>query len=401
MTKVVIIGAGLGGLAAACALRQRGIAVEVYEQARSLGDVGAGIQMTPNATRVIAALGLKSSFERIAFQADAIVGRDGISGRELYRTPLREAIRRTYGADYLHAHRHDLHALLLNAAGGDVSVRLGSKCVDVRQDAKAVVAQFEDGREVEGDVVVGADGIHSAVRTALYGKESASFTGNMCWRTLIPAARIPEGLVTPDICMWQGPRGHVVTYYVRSGQLVNVVAVMESADWVEESWNVRSRREELVEAYRGWSSRLTRLFRLADEVYRWGLFDREPMKRWTSGRVTLLGDAAHPMLPFLAQGAAMCLEDAIVLADVLKRCGATPAALAEYEALRRPRTTRVQLAARERGKIYHLDSPLKRFWRDAVYLLRGKVKPQSTGLATDWIYEYDASGLQLGQARYA
>jgi salicylate hydroxylase len=358
---------------------------------RSFGEVGAGIQMTPNAVRVLEALGMRDALERIAFQANAIVGLDGVTGRELYRTPLRGEIRRVYGADYLHAHRRDLHAVLLRATG-DTPIRLGARCVGVRQDEHHAAVVLDDGREIEGDVVIGADGIHSSVRAALFGPESPTFTGNICWRTLIPIERIGPGIVTPDVTMWQGPRGHVVTYFVRAGALLNVVAVMESSQWVEESWNTRSSRAELAEAYRGWHPRLLELFSAAEDVYRWGLFDREPMPCWSRGRITLLGDAAHAMLPFLAQGAAMGLEDSLVLAELLARRPSAPAlALAKYEALRRPRASRVQLAARERGKTYHLNSRWQKIWRDALYLVGRRLRPQSTGLATGWIYEYDAA----------
>jgi len=390
-SKILIIGGGIGGLAAGRALAQRGFDVHVHETVAHLREVGAGVQMSPNAVKVLLALGLGEQIDALAFRSQAIVGRDWKSGRALYSTPLAAICKERYGAEYVHMHRADLHGAL--AAGlPDSMFHLSSRCTAVSQHADGVVASFADGSEVEGDILIGADGIHSTVRASLFGKDQPRFTGNMCWRTVIPVEQLPKDLVTPDVSIWLGPNGHVVTYYVRGGKLVNVVAIRETESWVEESWNVTSSKDELIDAFAGWSPKLIELFKCGGEVFKWGLFDRDPMPQWTVGRISLMGDAAHPMLPFLAQGAAMALEDAYILARSLEAASADlPTGLLNYEEERRPRTSRVQLRSREQGKESHLTSPWARIKRDLVYRLKGALNPQATGLKGEWLYEYDAT----------
>ncbi len=270
------------------------------------------------------------------------------------------------------------------------AARLGLACTGVRQGTGSAAACFADGTEWEGDLIVGADGIHSAVRRSVFGDEAPRFTGNMCWRAVVPFERQPLEFVSPDSSFWMGPHGHVVTYYVQGGRAVNIVAVHETAEWVDESWTAPSSREELLAGYPGWNGKLVRLFSAASTVFKWGLFDRDPMPAWSAGRVTLLGDAAHPMLPFLSQGAAMAIEDGYVLAAALDAQGVA-AGLAQYEALRRPRTARVQLESRERGRTYHLASPLALLRRNVAYRLRSLVNPHKSGIGANWVYDHDAT----------
>ncbi len=388
--RVGIIGGGIGGLALAASLRRRGIEYAVFERAAAFGEVGAGIQVTPNAAKVLRALGLLEALRATSFTPQALVGRNWRTGREMFRTPLAGVCDQLYGAPFLHAHRADLHRILA-ADLPDGAARFGLACTGVRQGAGSAAACFADGTEWEADVIVGADGIHSPVRAALFGEGAPRFTGNMCWRAVVPFDRQPLDFVSPDSSFWMGPRGHVVTYYVQGGRAVNVVAVSETAGWVEESWNAPSSREELLAGYPGWNSKLVRLFSAATTVFKWGLFDRDPMPAWSCGRVTVLGDAAHPMLPFLSQGAAMAIEDGYVLAAALDaNPGAPEAGLAQYEALRRPRTARVQTESRERGRTYHLASPLALLRRDVAYRLRSLVNPHKSGIQANWVYEYDA-----------
>lgn len=391
--RVGIVGAGIGGVALARALRLRGIDAHLFERASAFGEIGAGVQMTPNAAKVLQALGVSDGLERIGFLPEAMVGRNWEDARELFRTPLKEACPRLFGAGFYHVHRADLHAILCEGIPAD-RVRFNVQCTGVTQDEDGAVAHFADGSSFEADLIVGADGIHSPVRDALWGKTDARFTGHMCWRALVPVEQHPLPFVSPDASFWMGPKAHIVTYYVKGGAAVNIVAVNESADWVAESWTEPSTREELLAAYAGWHPNIIRLFERTDtsQIFKWGLFDRDPMAQWSQGRVTLLGDAAHPMLPFLSQGAAMAIEDAYVLAAALAHFGTDQdTALRAYEAERLPRTARVQLEARERGRTYHLSTPEEQRQRDLAFQQQQASNPNAVGIKAEWVYEYDAT----------
>jgi salicylate hydroxylase len=393
--RIGIVGGGIGGLALAAALAKFGVEAHVFERAGTFGEVGAGIQMTPNAVKIMRSLGLFETLRRVSFLPRCVVGRNWRSGKEIFRTPLIEECPRLYGDEFFHAHRADVHRLLLSLLPS-TRTTLGATCVSVMQTKQCAAARFADGSEFEADAIIGADGIHSVVRMCLFGHDAPRFTGNMCWRTVIPVERHPLKFVSPDASFWLGPKGHVVTYYLRAGAMVNVVAIRETDEWVEESWIVPSCLEEMMAGFPGWHANVRMLFSRATKVFKWGLFDRDPMPAWSSGRITLLGDAAHPMLPFLSQGAAMAIEDGYVLARILAKGGPVLEALGQYEALRLPRTRRVQLESRKRGHTYHAMSPFHQFYRDAVYKVKQMIEPHSSGLQASWIYAYDAVSMPLG-----
>jgi salicylate hydroxylase len=391
--KIVIVGAGIGGLTAAAALRNRGCEVVVLEQATVLGEVGAGVQLSPNAIKVMCALGLDSALRAVSCEPEAFVGRDWASGRHLYRTPIKGVYENLYGAGYYHIHRADLHGALATLIPQD-QIWLGSKCAEVRQDQHGVAVVLASNEVVEGDVVIGADGIHSPVRRSLFGDDAPRFTGNMCWRGMVPVDALPRGHVELASSNWLGPRGHVVHYYVRGGAMVNFVAVYETSSWTEESWSTPGTVQELLQTYSGWNEELLTTFRATERCFKWALYDRDPLSQWSRGRVTLLGDAAHPMLPFLAQGAAMAIEDGYTLGSLLSGAGdftQIAAALTEYERRRIPRTSRVQLSARARGTTMHLASPLARFKRNLGFFVQGLRTPESTTHKAEWIYSHDVT----------
>lgn len=390
--KIAIIGGGIAGLAAALALFRRGVEVAVYEQAGTLSEIGAGVQMTPNAMKALFALGLEQAAMRVAFEPEGQVLRSWKSGRLIYRAPVRGVFREKFGAPHCSFHRADLLSILAAPLPAGI-VRLGARCVAVETGGsgeRSAAARFADGSEIEADIVVGADGIHSTVRHQLFGADRPRFTGCLCWRGLVPVERVPPGLVEPSSLNWMGPHGHVVHYYVRHGEMVNFVAIHDTAEWTEESWIREADRDELMATYAGWHANLLRLFECSDRYFKWGLFDREPLPSWSRGRVTLLGDSAHAMLPFLAQGAAMGIEDGVVLAEWVSRLpDDLDAALRRYEAMRVPRSRRAVLGSRERAKLNHLPSRWARFKRDIEYTARRVLYPDGTAHRVAWLYGYD------------
>jgi salicylate hydroxylase len=353
--RVVIIGGGIGGLAAAVALRQRGVEVEVYERSGKLEEVGAGLQVGPNAVKVIRALGLEDTLRRNAYEPTNMVSLKWDDASLRHRVPLKAAASAQYGAPYMTAHRAHIHGLLRDALPPS-TIRLGATCVGASTRGNSAVARFTDGSEAEGDAVIGADGIRSAIRAQLFGADQPRFTEMMCWRCMVPMERVPTRigpggsveLAHGEYFGWIGPNGHVICYPIGQGEMLNIFAGHVTDQWVEESWSVESSQEELLDAYAGWNEALLGMFRHVRHVYKWGIYDRDPVPEWTKGRVTLLGDAAHPTMPTLAQGGNMAIEDGFVIArNLTLHAGDVEAGLAAYVAERQPRTARITLQSRQ------------------------------------------------------
>jgi len=352
----IIAGAGIGGLTAALTLHHHEIAATVVERAEALRPVGAGIQLGPNAMRILGRLGLEPAILAAGVQPETLTLRDGRSGRALAGMPLGKAARARWGAPYVTIHRADLVAVLAEALQDRVSgaLRPGAALTGYRSDANGLRVQLADGTTIDGTLLVGADGIHSVVRSIMLGPEAPRFTGHVAWRAVVPADRLARHRPPPGITAWLGPRRHAVTYWLRGGTLVNFVGVVERDDWREEGWTIPGERDEVLADFAGWDQRLLTLIGAADDHFRWALYDRRPLARWQDGRAVLLGDACHPMLPFLAQGAAMAIEDSWVLAELLAKPDTDiPTALAGYQARRRPRTSRVQTEASRNGTAFH------------------------------------------------
>jgi salicylate hydroxylase len=386
--RIALIGGGIGGLTAAHALLRRGFEVSVHESAPELKEIGAGVALGPNSMKALRSLDLEQPVREVAWESEYQYLRNWKTGRVISKTP-RDSKR--YGAAGCSVHRADL----LDVLGKDLPpeiIHLGARCVGVENREGSAVARFRDGTEVEADVVVGCDGIHSVTRESLFGPDAPRFTGKICYRCLVPTDAIPGGLLGGDGATWLGPHGTVVVYRVRRGELVNVVAHYDDETWREESWIRECPKEEVIERYKGWHESLANLFSVSEKHYKWGLHDRDPLKQWTKGNVTLLGDAAHPMLPYLGQGAGQAMEDGVVLAAALAKLpDDLPAALKLYEELRLPRASRVVLTARERGKDNHLVSPIAAWKRDLLIAVRKRFGRDTSGRGTAWIPEYDAS----------
>ncbi|MCS6802634.1 MAG: FAD-dependent monooxygenase [Chloroflexota bacterium] len=352
---ILIIGAGIGGLSAALALLQRGIAAEVYEEASELGDVGAGLSIQPNARRVLASLGLIEDLADDVVAANGAARRDYWTGEILSLNRYEQADWRTSENGVWFVHRADLHRALVTGirrlAPG--AIHLDHQLVGLTQDDTGVEAHFANGRTVRGTALVGADGLRSATRAALFGPERPRFSGIVAWRGLVPMERLPPGLISPDSCRWIGPTTRILCYPVRRRTLLNFVAAAANQTWQVESWKVHSELSELLAAFEGADPTIHEIVSQTppELLYKWALFDRDPLPTWTVGRVTLLGDAAHPMLPFLGQGAGIAMEDAIVLARCLEAEQDVAAALARYERVRKPRATTVQLESRANAQV--------------------------------------------------
>ncbi len=379
--KVAVVGGGIGGIAAALSLAQRGLRVTVYEQASRLDEVGAGIQLSPNAMRVLHHLGLDEAIRMVSCRPDVVEIRRWHDGRSLARTAVGSG---RFDFPYCHIHRADLIEVMARHADAHANISIVTSArVDDVIEYQDRVTLLIDGHEHHADVVVGADGLHSRVRGRLFGAEAPRFTGQVAWRALVPAAAVPADLITAAATAWWGPHRHFIHYYVRGEQWINCVGVIEQTHWTLESWTERGEYGTLKAEFAEWHPSIRTLIDGIDpeSCFKWALFDRPPMQSWCRGKVTLLGDACHATLPFLAQGAAMAIEDGAVLAACLSGSTDTHSALRRYQSLRLPRTSYVQMASRRNARIFHLSGPMA--W------LRDRVAGTAAGLITDRIYRHN------------
>ena len=384
---VAVIGGGIGGLTAGLCLLRAGFDVHVYEQAAQLSEVGAGVQVSPNASRVLHRLGLAGALAATGVKPLAWHQRRWDNGRTLLRAPLAEALEATYGFPHYQMHRADLLAALAAAMPAE-RVHTGHRLTGFTDHGGHVSLRFAGGRSVGAGVLVGADGIHSVVRQGLFGAEDARFTGCVAYRAVVPADRLGHLDLEVTAQVWLGPGRHFVHYFISGRRLVNFVAVVEQDRWTRESWTDQGSIEDALREYRGWHPQVREIIGAAAETYVWALFDRPPLPRWSSGRVTLLGDAAHAMLPFMAQGAAQAVEDGAALATCLRQGQSVVAALRRYEQVRRPRTARLQEMSAGNKTRFHLpDGPAQRD-RDRQ-LSAGSQAWAFNGLG--WLYEHDAA----------
>ena len=394
---IIVAGAGIGGLTAALSLAARGFRVIILEKAERLEEAGAGLQLSPNASRILVELGLQPRLAARAVTPDAINIMSARAGGEIARLPLGEAASLRAGAPYWVVHRADLQAALQAQVNDspDIELRLGCQFEDVASHAKGltVIQRRGNARQPELAVaLIGADGIWSAVRNHLFPQVQPQFSGLIAWRGTLDATTLPREYTSPRVQLWMGPNAHLVAYPISGAKQINVVAIVPGT-WNRPGWSAQGDANELKSAFASqrWPATARMLVSAVDEWRRWALFTLPDLGEWSSGAVALLGDAAHAMLPFAAQGAGMAIEDAAVLAGCLSQSTGDniadiPAALKRYGRLRRGRVLRVQRAARQQGRIYHLTGPLA-LARDLAIKAMG---PQRMLARQDWIYDWRA-----------
>ncbi len=387
--SVAVIGGGIGGLAAALSLLRVGLDVHVYEQARELSDIGAGLQISPNASRLLRRLGIVEALDINGVRPVGVHQRRWDDGRTLQRAPLGPEIEAAFGAPYYHFHRADLVGVLA-AAMPPGRVHVGHRLREIDDLGERVVATFENGARIEVDALVGADGIHSRVRHCLYGPDKPRFTGCVAWRGLVPADKIAHLDLEVVSSNWMGPGGHFVHYWVSGRTRHNFVAIVERDSWTAESWTDRGDIEEVRALYAGWHPIVRTLLGSVEETFIWALHDRPALPRWSTGRCTLLGDACHPMLPMMAQGAAQAIEDGAALASCLTQGrDDVVAALARYEGARKARATRLQdMSAGNRVRFHYPDGP-DQIARDAAMAAGGDRSITNIG----WLYGHDPAAI--------
>jgi salicylate hydroxylase len=393
--RILIVGAGLGGLTAGLALLQRGFDVRLMEAAARFKDAGGGIQLGPNGTRALFALGLADRLLAVSTATSHRELRLWSTGRRWRLADLGRDAQRRYAAPYLMLHRADLQSILLEAvlALRPDAISFGTSVAGCAQAGSGATIELGDGRSIRGDAVIGADGVHSAIRRSLFGTGAPRFTGMVAWRGVVRAGFLPGPPPEPVMTSWVGPGGHLVHYPLRGGSILNLVAVVERTDWISESWTEPGSREDCARDFVHWHPEVRHLIAHLDAPHKRALIGHDPLPRWSEGCVTLLGDAAHPTLPFLAQGACMALEDGVVLARCLEAWKRPDEALKAYETARLERTTRVVHGSAENGRRSHsrnlsdeveaqtfVDAEWARALEDSRY---------------DWLYRYDAATVPL------
>ncbi len=389
--KIIIAGAGIGGLTAASCLMKAGHDVQVLEQAPALGEVGAGIQMSANAMHVLNDLGLGLAISRLAVRPGAYVFRLHDTGEVISQFSLAAEHERLHRAPYNQLHRADLHDLLAAKARefkSDV-VRLNSRVTRFEETDSAVRVHLASGEAVEGDLLIGADGVKSAVRAQIAGHDHAVYTGDAAWRLTLPASELPPNFMGQVMSVWMGPGAHVVCYYLRAGALLNFVGLVETEEVSEESWTAKFPWDKLKADFRGWHPDIQLVIDKADRnaCYRWSLFYRPPISNWSTRRATMLGDSVHATLPYLAQGAAMAIEDGAVLTRALAMTSSVTEALQLYQRNRIERTSRIVKGSTANRNLFHM--------RDQQALRQAFANRDEGASRNAWLYSYNPLTVEL------
>jgi salicylate hydroxylase len=388
---IIIAGAGIGGLTAAACLLARGFRVTVLEQASMLGEVGAGIQTSANAVKVLDSLGLLPAMEKVAVKPKAFEFRRFDSGELMHRIPLAEVHQANFGMPYFHIHRADLHGILADKVRqlDPNAVRLNARVMGYEENESGVTVMLDGGQTLQGAVLIGADGIKSAIRAQIVGPDQPVYTGDIAWRAVIPVSRLPANIMDVVSTVWCGPKKHAVMYYLRAGTVFNFVGCVETQRREEESWTTRRPWEELKADYAGWHPTIQTVIDAIDHdaCYSWALNNRKPVSNWSTERATLLGDAAHPTLPYMASGGVMAIEDAAVLARCLDSDEDVPAAVQRYQRNRIERTSRIVNGSTDARTLYRIE--------DVEEMRRAFHEQNLNKSRSEWLYSYDPLNVPL------
>ncbi len=395
--RALIVGAGIAGLATALAFQHRGWDVQVVERAEALREIGAGIQLSPNGMKIMRALGLEDAVLQRGFLPEALEMRMGRSGFPIFRLPIKSASHYRWRAPYVHIHRADLIDILSQALHQRAPgcVRLGTMVQGLFEDGAGVVCQ--DGERLSADVVIAADGLRSTLRSAAFGPQPARYTGMTAWRATVPLAALGGSAPPPTACVWAGPGRHAVSYLLARGQVANFVGVVEkdipNPEALETWRSVSGTAPQIAEAledFAGWDPTITRMIQASQGLSQWALFDRPPSTQWIRGRMALVGDAAHPMLPTFAQGASQGLEDAWTVATLVDRADHVEDGLRRYASLRQPRTRAIQQRAMQNARDFHHQPGLEQIRAYSTLFFGGRFLPWLARGRLDEIYRYDA-----------
>ena len=388
--KVAVVGGGIAGLATGIACARRGFDVAVFEQAPQLEEIGAGLQISANGWKVLDALGVTEELSATLFEPPAIDLRLGKSGRTIWSMPINPVSQKRWGAPYVHVHRADLVSVLANRlhALAPGALRAEMK-IDRYVAEKNCILSFSNSQEIErSDILIGADGLHSEIRQHMQGPEAPQYTGNVAWRAIVPVADLGATAPPAHTTIWAGQGRHAVTTRLRGGSLVNFVGLVEQSEPSQEGWRIKGERSKAQADFAGFCAPISKILDTADTVNRWALFARAPLARWSDGRAILVGDAAHPMLPSMAQGAVQALEDAWVLASLLSAVGPDEAGPRLFEH-RLARTARIQKESANNAHMFHragpIGSPLYYGGMAAVT----RIAPEMLLKRQEWVYEHD------------
>ena len=388
--RIIIIGAGIGGLTAAAALLQRGMDVEVFEQAAELKEVGAGVQLAANGTRILYALGVGEALKALSCEAQGKEIRHWKTGETWTLFDLGPASIARFGFPYFTVYRPDLLAVLAAEVRRlkPNAIHLGARFAGLEQSTHSVTVRLESGEAIVGDALIGADGVHARVRQSLFGADRAQFSGVIVWRAVVPMQSLPAHMIRKVGSNWVGPGGHVVHYPLRSNQLMNFVGALERSDWQIESWSHQGTRDDLARDFAGWHPDIQAFINAIDRPHKWALMLRAPLERWSVGRTTIMGDAAHSMFPFLAQGAIMAIEDGYMLARCLAHFEPVEA-FQRFERARLARTTRVVEGSA--ANIHRFHNPVLADPQASREFIEREWASQRVSDRYDWLFRYDAT----------